>query len=554
MSEQGEPSEKDRSGTAGDEGPPGRVTGLLDRARWWLSAPAFRKAFYYFERIEKRLDGIEIAEDLLRHELEAVRKVQAALVAEKEGIEGHLGALQEAYERCTHNLDLSQRFQRTLIRDHKSLEGHTAALQAGFERLAVSSDEVLSLLSFLITDVANLQSGASGIFDGQRPMETASAKNRVFSSLSTWVSISTPRPLVPEADSPLGSSRPVDAVRGTLAAVVVGWNGESSVGACLESLLSQSRELDILVVDNASEDRSLAIAREIARGATADGRRVEVLENPTNEGYVAGANRGIVHLLERDRPPEVVLLLNQDATVEPEAASSLMRLFEEEPAAGVAGCKIFFPDGRTLQHAGGVLERPRMLVHHRGHHSQDGPGLFDTREEVDFITGAAMAVRSKCIEEVGLFDVLLSPGYYEDVEYCQRARKHGWKTLYCPDAAVRHEESSSFSDPFTRQTLSHRNRILFALKLMSPEVFIRELVPAEGAQLDACDQFDELRVLATAYGQTLLRIVDSESSSLSSGTTGPGEAVIVAIAGLRRKAIARLDSLLRSGAAKAVSG
>ncbi len=139
------------------------------------------------------------------------------------------------------------------------------------------------------------------------------------------------------------------------------WNGSAHLPACLDSLLrlnAPTTALEIIAVDNASTDGSADLLA---------GRypQVRLVCNARNEGFAGGCNRGL-----QAATGDYLILLNQDTVVTPSWLDWLQAALED-PAVGVAGCKILYPDSQTIQHAGGWLEWPLALAHHHGHGELD---------------------------------------------------------------------------------------------------------------------------------------------------------------------------------------
>ncbi|WP_169239512.1 glycosyltransferase family 2 protein [Candidatus Roseilinea sp. NK_OTU-006] len=286
--------------------------------------------------------------------------------------------------------------------------------------------------------------------------------------------------------------------------VLVTWNGASHVESCLQSLIRQTRPPQaLIVIDNASRDDTLHIVNAHRAQLAAVGTELQVTSNEVNVGFTCAANQGMRYALSKPTDAEIVVLLNQDTVVHEKWMEALEDAFLQWPKAGAVGCKIFYPDGVTIQHAGGMLSRPRLVGSHHGHHKPNVPE-YDVPREVDFVTGAAMALRGSALEQVGVFNEIFSPGYYEDVELCARMRAANWQVWYCPSATLKHAESASFTDWMERWTLSHRNRLLFALMHMRDACFRRDFEQAEAKFLQEEAQLDERRALSLAYGRAML--------------------------------------------------
>lgn len=128
------------------------------------------------------------------------------------------------------------------------------------------------------------------------------------------------------------------------------------------------------------------------------------------------------------------VFLNDDAEVPVGWLDHLLAPFAD-PAVGITGCRLVYPDGR-VQHAGVWLDTPSGVLTAYNHTDDQPSG------EVQAVTGACMAVRSECFWALGGFDTKFVNGY-EDVDLCLRARKQGWKVAYTDAVTVVHHESQS---------------------------------------------------------------------------------------------------------------
>lgn len=209
-------------------------------------------------------------------------------------------------------------------------------------------------------------------------------------------------------------------------AVVVSWNGREDTLAALESL----RGIDTVVVDNGSVDGSAdAIAERFPD--------VELIRAGVNLGFAGGNNAGIRRAL--DRSADWVLLVNNDATVEPGIVEALAAAAESRPDAGVLACKVLFADSDRLWYAGAGFNPYLGRSRHERFGRPDEPGML--RDTVR-ATGAGMAVSRAAIDAAGLLDEELFL-YAEDLEWCLRIHAAGFAVVYVPDARVRHRVSAA---------------------------------------------------------------------------------------------------------------
>lgn len=254
----------------------------------------------------------------------------------------------------------------------------------------------------------------------------------------------------------------------TVSVVIPAWNGSAYLPACLDALLAQAgAPLEVTVVDNASTDGSADLVA---------GRypQVRLIRHERNLGFSGGCNAGL-----RVATGEILILLNQDTVVAPDWLPALLPAFEN-PAIGIAGCKSFFQDGQLLQHAGAYIEWPLGWSHHYGYREPDGPAWSEPRA-VEFVTGAALAMRRAVLDGIGLLDENFWPGYFEDVDYCFRARAQGFGVWYWPAARLVHLERKSPIELAALNRYLHLGRLRFLLKHMPPQRWLSEFVPAEQA-------------------------------------------------------------------------
>ena len=239
--------------------------------------------------------------------------------------------------------------------------------------------------------------------------------------------------------------------------IIPTWNGERFIANCLESLRHTCPEnIEILVVDNGSLDATPQIVAKFPN--------ICLISNVANRGFSAAVNQGL-QLAHGD----ILFLLNQDTVAHPDWPQALQRRFTQDAQLGILGCKLLYPDGR-LQHAGGRLLEPNWMSEHV---PEDFAG------PLDFVTGAAFAIRRECFSQVGLFDTGYYPAYYEDVDYCLRARLHGWNIACELNAQFTHFESQSQTTDMNQWIMHGTQRLRLALIHGSTEWLIARFFPSE---------------------------------------------------------------------------
>src|SRR3989344_3008702 len=256
--------------------------------------------------------------------------------------------------------------------------------------------------------------------------------------------------------------------------VIVNWNGKEDTLECLASLGELKAHPDqigitlkIIVVDNGSTDGSASLIRQKFPN-------IELIETGENLGFTGGNNFGIRRALEKGA--HLIWLLNNDTLVEKEALS-IVSVFND-PKVGVAGSKIYFAKGheyhkdryasdelgKVIWYAGGLIDWKNMYASHYGVDEVDH-GEFDREEETPFVTGCSMMVRREVFERIGLFDDRFYL-YLEDVDFCLRAKRKGFRIVYVPRSTLWHKNSGSSGGPGNslHEYYMTRNRLLLGMR------------------------------------------------------------------------------------------
>lgn len=218
-------------------------------------------------------------------------------------------------------------------------------------------------------------------------------------------------------------------------AVIVTWNAADHVSTTLAALPA---DLSIVVVDNASEDNTVAVVERVAPHA-------RLIRSASNRGFAAAVNLA----LRSDPTGDYILLLNPDAVID---EASLRRLVEEcdaHPDIAAASATVVDVVGASERYAGGrEPSLTSVLVHELGvARLLPGHALYDSAppertQDRDWVAGTCVLLRRRAIDEVGLLDESYFL-YAEDVDWCRRARDLGWRVVVVADARAMHERSRS---------------------------------------------------------------------------------------------------------------
>jgi len=248
--------------------------------------------------------------------------------------------------------------------------------------------------------------------------------------------------------------------------IVLGWGGEPYVARCLNALLRQTYpRCEIIVVDNASPDRTAAIVEN-------EFPQVKLIRTPRNLGVAGGNNVGF-----RAAMGDILILTNVDTEPYPNWVEVLVRAMQADATIGIASSKLLYPDG-TIQYGGGCIDPGQGFAHHAAVGKRDEPN-GDIRD-VDFATGACLAIRRAVLEQIGLEDEAYFPIDYEDSDISYRARLAGWRVVYVPQAVSIHYESSTVKPLAPHRVLSSQvGRLRFVAKFWPDEQLVNTFVHKE---------------------------------------------------------------------------
>jgi len=217
-----------------------------------------------------------------------------------------------------------------------------------------------------------------------------------------------------------------------LSVIVLAYNNMEFTRRCLESIFDSElpRDCEVLLFDNGSTDRTPDLGKELASrcGAFVYIRNDANLILSAAFNKAAGVARG-----------EYLLFVNNDIVVNPRSIEILLKAMAAEKSVGVAGCKLFYPERKLIQHAGVV---PMLWGYpiNNGWQAAAADPRFDDEAEMFAVTGAMFLVRQSAFSEVGGFDEGFRWGL-EDIDLCLKIRNSGYRILYLPDAEAIHFES-----------------------------------------------------------------------------------------------------------------
>lgn len=216
-----------------------------------------------------------------------------------------------------------------------------------------------------------------------------------------------------------------------LGVLILNWNGLSDTRECLNSLLPAPDWSVIYVVDNGSRDDSVKTLK------SEFGSQIKLIETGANLLFAGGNNFGINVALQEGC--DAILLLNNDTILEAETLPNLLIAAYRNPDKLLCPKILYASERDKLWYAGGIWKGGRIA--HRGIRENDN-GQYDVEQVTDWGTGCALWIPRSVIEKNGVLDDEFKL-YYEDVEYCLRAKANGIETVYVPSSKMWHKVSAS---------------------------------------------------------------------------------------------------------------
>jgi O-antigen biosynthesis protein len=227
--------------------------------------------------------------------------------------------------------------------------------------------------------------------------------------------------------------------------VVPVYNHFAHTLACLRALAEHPPQVpvEIIVVDDGSSDQTQASLQQV------DGLRYHRRER--NGGFIAACNDGAA--LARG---EYLVFLNNDTVPQPGWLDALLGTFDEHPQTGLAGAQLLYPDGR-LQEAGGIVFSDGSCWNYGRFEAADDPRYAYVRE-VDYCSGAAIAVPRALFTRLDGFDTRYAPAYYEDTDLALAVRAAGLRVMYQPASRVVHMEGTTSGTDVSSGTKAYQAR------------------------------------------------------------------------------------------------
>ena len=242
--------------------------------------------------------------------------------------------------------------------------------------------------------------------------------------------------------------------------IIVNWKVKDLLEACLRSVYKETQgvNFEVFVVDNDSGDGSVEMVKEKFP-------QVNLTASKDNLGFAKGNNIVAKHAKGR-----YVLLLNPDTEVLDNAIGKMVEFMDSHPECGISGCKLLNPD---LTHQPSVRRFPTfssqalilLKLHHlfpktKAMHDYLAEDFdYDKIGEADQVMGAFFMIKREVVEKIGLLDETFWI-WFEEVDYCKRAKEAGFKIFYTPEAKIVHHFGQSFKQVYNVQKQKNFNKSL----------------------------------------------------------------------------------------------
>ncbi|PIU03842.1 hypothetical protein COT44_00995 [Candidatus Shapirobacteria bacterium CG08_land_8_20_14_0_20_39_18] len=225
--------------------------------------------------------------------------------------------------------------------------------------------------------------------------------------------------------------------------VIPNWNGKELLEKNLPAMMAVNPD-ETIIVDNASVDGSIEFLEEKYP-------EIILIKNSVNLGFALGCNQGV-----KKAKNELVVLLNNDVVPENDAISNAVGLFKDH--------KLFAVSFHEPQWSWARIFWKNGYIEHE-------PGIGKSKTHISaWASGGSGIFRKLIWEELGGFDDLYAPFYWEDIDLSYRSWKRGYKVLWEPKAIVHHKHEGTIGKHFSKDYVSYiseRNRLFFIWKNVS---------------------------------------------------------------------------------------
>lgn len=237
-----------------------------------------------------------------------------------------------------------------------------------------------------------------------------------------------------------------------LSIIILNHNTRDLLRQCLSSITTPN-QYQVIVVDNASTDNSVAMVRK-------EFPKVEIITSPVNIGFTRGNN-----LARKVAKGEYILFLNSDTKLFPDTLSTMVGFMASDPRIGISTCLTLLPSGRLYYacHRGfptpwnsfcyfiGLAKLFPKIKLFSGYTATYLP--INTVHEIDACSGTFLLIQKKLLDQIGWFDQDYF-AYGEDIDMCFKVKESGYKVMFNPNVKLIHYWGASSGLKSTSQTVS----------------------------------------------------------------------------------------------------
>ncbi len=206
--------------------------------------------------------------------------------------------------------------------------------------------------------------------------------------------------------------------------IILNWNGLDFTKQCIDSIRQNTdyKPFEIIVVDNGSGEEEI----KQLQGMHNQGLIDRLILNKENKGFAGGNNQGL-----RAANGDFFLLLNNDTIVKKSWLNELVKAAESDESIGIVQPDLPEAEGKQQPYSGGYIDdsgTAKFIL------KQQHPGMHD----IEQAGGAAFFIKKSLFEKIGFLDEGFSPIYFEESDYCARARKAGMRCVFAPESVIVH--------------------------------------------------------------------------------------------------------------------
>lgn len=294
-----------------------------------------------------------------------------------------------------------------------------------------------------------------------------------------------------------------------LSIIIVNFKTKDLLRECLDSI-QEDFKYEIIVIDNNSQDGSVGMLKKNYELRITN-YELKIIENKENQGFAKAVNQGFKIV-----QGEYIVLLNPDTRIKKGDLKECLSHLEENSKIGILGCQLINTDG-SIQASFGNF--PSLITEFFQAFflfkffpfgrfipfSFLSKHLFKKPHLVDWVGGGFMLFRKKVLDKIGGLDENFFM-YFEDIDFCQRAKRAGWKIIYWPEIKILHHHMQSAKKDITQAWWQETESLIYYFKKYKKNLFVLKLFLYLRAYL---------QIFIVKYLSILLKIFKIEAVSLA---------------------------------------